>query len=345
MATLSRRSLVLPALVVAGIAALTLWSAFGTTIGKDSAKDAVHVRFNMGWLPQGSMAGIFVAIDKGYFADVGLEVEPMRGFGGIRTVNELDQGMFDFAYADPLSVALNRAKGGKTRMIGGINMRFPAGACFVKERHSITSPTDLTGLRFGAGQSSAIQTLLPVWLEKNGVDADRVTRVQLDPAIVVTTLVEGKIDAAECWLGNSMALFDKAAKTKGVTIGRIAYADFGLDVYGSGFVSRDAIIAEKPEMVRHFLEAAYKGYADAARDPKAALAVIRKFHPLLDEAVTERQIRETALLMAAEGGSLRFKPEKVARIVTYLQDSGQLKGSGATEMLFTNAFVPLGKQP
>lgn len=345
MPTLSRRALAVPLLVATGIAVLTLWSAFGGTSGKEGGKDLDHVRFNMGWLPQGSMAGIFVAIDKGYFADVGLEVEPMRGFGGIRTVNELDQGMFDFAYADPLSVALNRAKGGKTRMIGGINMRFPAGACFVKERHSISRPADLAGLRFGAGQSSAIQTLLPVWLTKNGVDPERVKQVQLDPAIVVTALVEGKIDAAECWLGNSVALFDKAAKAKGVTIGRVAYADFGLDVYGSGFVSRDKTIEEKPEMVRHFLAAAYQGYADAARDPKAALATIRKFHPLLDEAVTERQIRETAALMAAEGGSLRLKPEKVARIVTYLRDSGQLKGSGATETLFTNSYVPLGKQP
>lgn len=342
MAALSSRALILPALVVAGIAALTLWSAFGTTSGKDSAKGLSHVRFNMGWLPQGSMAGIFVAIDRGYFADVGLEVEPMRGFGGIRTVNELDQGMFDFAYADPLSVALNRAKGGKTRMIGGINMRFPAGACFVKERHKIAKPADLAGLRFGAGQSSAIQTLLPVWLRNNGVDPDRVARIQLDPAIVVTTLVEGKIDAAECWLGNSMALFDKAAKARGLTIGRIAYADFGLDVYGSGFVSRDAIIARQPEQVRGFLTAAYRGYADAARDPKSALAVIRKHYPLLDEAVTERQIRETTALMAAEGGSLRLRPEKVARIVTYLHSSGQLTGSEPTETLFTNAFVPLG---
>ncbi len=343
MAVLSRRALVLPLLMLVGIAALTLWSAFGGSSGKDSEKGLSHVRFNMGWLPQGSMAGIFVAIDKGYFAAVGLDVEPMRGFGGIRTVNELDQGMFDFAYADPLSVALNRARGGKTRMIGGINMRFPAGACFVKERHSIAKPVDLAGLRFGAGQSSAIQTLLPVWLKNNGVDPDRVARIQLDPAIVVTTLVEGKIDAAECWLGNSMALFDKAAKARGVTIGRIAYADFGLDVYGSGFVSRDALITERPELVRNFLAAAYMGYADAARDPGAALATIRKYHPLLDEAVTERQIRETATLMAAEGGSLRLKPEKVARIVTYLQSSGQLSGSEPTETLFTNAFIPLGK--
>ncbi|MFN7030467.1 MAG: ABC transporter substrate-binding protein, partial [Sphingopyxis sp.] len=240
----SRRALIAPLLVVAAIAALTLWSAFGGNAPQAAkqADGARTVRFNMAWLPQGSMAGIFVAIDKGYFADAGLNVEPVRGFGGMRTANELDQGMFEFAYIDPLSVALSRAKGGKVRMIGGINMRLPAGACFVKERHRISAPADLAGLRFGAGQSSMIQALLPAWLKDNGVDPARVEQIQLDPAIVVSSLVEGRIDAAECWLGNSMALFDKAAKAKAVTIGRIAYADFGLDVYGSGFATQDALI-------------------------------------------------------------------------------------------------------
>jgi NitT/TauT family transport system substrate-binding protein len=344
MAALSRRSLLVPILIVVAIATLTLWSALGGSAPKTVQQaDARSVRFNMAWLPQGSMAGIFVAIDKGYFAEAGLNVEAVRGFGGIRTANELDQGMFEFAYIDPLSVALNRSKGGAARMIGGINMRLPAGACFVKERHVITKPADLAGLRFGAGQSSAIQALLPAWLKGNGVDPVRVEQIQLDPAIVVSSLVEGRIDAAECWLGNSMALFDKAAKAKGVTIGRIAYADFGLDVYGSGFAARDTLIEKDPELVRAFLKAAYRGYADAARDPKAALAVIRKHYPLLDEAVTERQIRETADLMAAEGGSHRLKPEKVARTVTYLQASDQLQGFDANTALFTNAFVPMGK--
>lgn len=346
MAAVHRRTYVLPLLIVAVIAALTLWSAFGGNAPQAAkpAADARNVRFNMAWLPQGSMAGIFVAIDKGYFAEAGINVEPVRGFGGMRTANELDQGMFEFAYIDPLSVALNRSKGGKVRMIGGINMQLPAGACFVRERHMIARPADLAGLRFGAGQSSMVQALLPAWLKDNGVDPAQVTQIQLDPAIIVSSLVEGRIDAAECWLGNSLALFDKAAKARGVTIGRMAYADFGLDVYGSGFATRDALIEQEPELVRAFLKAAYRGYADAARDPKAALAIIRKTYPLLDAAVTERQIRETAALMASEGGSHRLKPEKVERTVTYLQASGQLRGFDQAPRLFTNAFVPMGAQ-
>jgi NitT/TauT family transport system substrate-binding protein len=294
----------------------------------------------MSWLPQGSMAGVFVAIDRGYYADAGLSVEAMRGFGGTRTVNELDRGMFEFGYVDPLTVAINRAAGGHTRMVGGINMRFPAGACFVRERHRIASPADLAGLTFGAGLNSAVQTLLPVWLRLNRVDPARVRQIQLDPAVVVPALIEGKVDVAECWLGNSMALFEKRARAAGLTIGRIDYADFGFDAYGSGIATRDALIARDPALVRRFLAATYRGYADAARDPDAALAILRRHFPLLDPAVTRQQSVETARLMAAApDGAHRFDPIRIQRTLDLLKSAGRPGGAVLAGGVFTNRYL------
>lgn len=324
--------------VIAAIAGVTLVSALRPEPVAQAAGGAAltPVRFNMSWLPQGSMAGVFVAIDRGYYADAGMRVAAMRGFGGTRTVNELDRGMFEFGYVDPLSVATNRAGGGHARLVGGINMRFPAGACFVRERHRIATPADLAGLTFGAGSNSAVQTLLPAWLRQNGVDPARVRQIQLDPAVVVAALIEGKVDAAECWLGNSMALFQKRARAAGLTIGRIDYADFGFDVYGSGIATRDALIARDPALVRRFLAATYRGYADAARDPDAALAIIRRHFPLLDAAVTRQQIVETAALMA---GPHRFDPARIARTVDFLKAAHRPGGDEPTSALFTNDYL------
>lgn len=324
--------------VILAIAVVTLLSALRPEpVARAAAGQALTpVRFNMSWLPQGSMAGVFVAMDKGYYADAGLSVEPMRGFGGARTVNELDRGMFEFGYVDPLSVAMNRAGGGHARMVGGINMRFPAGVCFVRERHRIATPADLAGLTFGAGLNSAVQTLLPAWLRRNGVDPARVRRIQLDPAVVVAALIEGKVDAAECWLGNSMALFQKRAKAAGLTIGRIDYADFGFDAYGSGIATRDALIARDPDLVRRFLAATYRGYADAARDPDAALAIIRRHFPLLDAGVTRQQIVETAVLMA---GPHRFAPARIENTIHFLRAAGRPGGELPANALFTNDYL------
>ena len=96
------------------------------------AQDKYKVVFNLSWLPQGSTSGVMVAIDKGYTTAEGLDVSAVRGYGGLRTVNEIDQGMFEFGYGNPDGVILNRSKGGKTHMVGAINATNPGGICFVR---------------------------------------------------------------------------------------------------------------------------------------------------------------------------------------------------------------------
>lgn len=305
----------------AAVAAMALMLA-GCGNSAESGKE--RVTFNMSWLPQGSMAGVIAAIDKGYYAEAGLDVNVVRGFGGIRTANELDQGMFEFGYGDPISVVLNRANGGHTKMAGTINTRWPAGLCYVKERHAIAKPADLAGLTVGGGQSSPMQALVPTWLTRNGVDKSKVKMLQLDPALVVTSLIEGKIDAGECWEGNSLPLFHKRAKKAGVTIGMLPYSAFGLDIYGSGILTTEKLLAERPETVKKFLAATYRGYDYAAQHPDEVVGMMTKRFPMLDPAITRQQMTETAALM--KDGAGRFDPARVDSSIAFLKQAYTLKG-------------------
>lgn len=194
----------------------------------DRARDSVT--FNMAWLPQGSMSGVLVAIDRGFYEARGL-----------------DQGMFDFGYGDPLAVILNRDHGGKAMMVGAINQDWPAALCYVKGRHAITIPADLRGLTVGGGRASPMQALFPAWLERNDVDPDEVVLLQLYPAVVIASLLEGQIDAGECWRANSIPLFEKGAKEAGIEIRWIEYGAFGLDIHGSGLVTSQALVIVKGE--------------------------------------------------------------------------------------------------
>jgi NitT/TauT family transport system substrate-binding protein len=297
------------------------------------------VTFNMGWLPQGSMAGVIVAMDQGFYAAEGLQVEPVRGFGGIRTVNEIDQGMFDFGYGDPLAVILNHSKGGKTRMVGAINDRWPAGLCYVTERHQIATPADLAGLTIGGGQSSPMQVIVPAWLELNGVAKDSVQLMQLDPAIVVGSLIEGTIDAGECWLGNSVALFQKRAAEAGLNIAWIAYGDFNFDLYGNGIVTSAKTIAENPERVRAFVSATYKGYEWARENPQAATEIMVKAFPVLDSAITLQQVEEISELITGPGPLGWMDEAKVRNTIEFLSTAYKLEESIDTADIYTVEFL------
>jgi len=300
------------------------------------------VSFNMAWLPQGSMSGVLVAIEQGLYRDAGLEVDAVRGFGGIRTVNEIDQGMFDFGYGDPLAVTLNRSHGGQAVMVGALNQTWPAALCYVKGRHEIETPADLVGLKVGGGRSSPMQVLLPAWLAANEVDGDDVTLMQLDPAVVVASLIEGQIDAGECWRANSIPLFEKRAEEAGVEIGWLEYAAFGMDIYGSGLVASEALVRDEPEVVRSFLDATYAGYAFALENPDEAARIVVDQYPVLDLDVTRQQIDElSALLVGADGATTlgSLAGDKVERTLALVAESYELETPVEAQELYTTSFL------
>ncbi len=343
MPTMKKLSCVLPAICSICVSSMLLFACSPATEDQQVASDAIvsltPVTFNMGWLPQGSMAGVIVAKDQGFYAEEGLEVEAVRGFGGIRTVNEIDQGMFDFGYGDLLAVILNHSKGGKTRMVGAINDRWPAGLCYVTERHQIATPADLAGLKVGGGQSSPMQVIVPAWLELNGVDKDSVELMQLDPAIVVGSLVEGTIDAGECWLGNSVALFQKRAAEAGLTIAWLAYGDFNFDLYGNGIVTSEQTIDEHPERVQAFVTATYRGYDWARKNPQAAADIMVKAFPVLDPAITLQQVEEISELITGPGQLGWMDQAKVSNTIGFLSSAYGLEDSITPAEIYTTKFL------
>lgn len=300
---------------------------------------AEKVTFNMAWLPQGSVGGVIVAMEKGFYADVGLEVEAVRGFGGNRTTNEIDQGLFEFGYGNPLAVILNRAKGGKTRMIGAINDRWPGGLCYVKERHTIKAPADLKGLTVGGGQYSPVQVMMPAWLERNGVNRDQIKLLQMDPAVVDASLIEGQIDAAECWLGSNKALIENRAKEAKVGIDWIEYGKHNLDIYGSGLVTSDKLIEEKPEMVQNFVAATYKGYSYMIDNPEEGADILVKHFPVLARDVTLQQIIETADLIKGPGAMGEMAEAKMQNTLDFMVKAYNVENAPSVGDIYTNAYV------
>ncbi len=314
---------------------------------EEDAGGVETVTFNMGWLPQGSTAGVFVAIDRGYYREVGLNVETARGFGSIRTVNEVDQGLFDFGYADALALVLNRSNGGQARMIGSIYNRWPGGLCFVSERRQIREPADLVGLTIGGGPASPMQVIMPVWLERNGLPGDSVRLMQLDPAIVVNSLLEETIDVSECWLGASVPIFQKRAAENGLTIGWLEYAQFNFGIHGNGLITSDRLIEENPDLVRRFVEATYRGYADMIEHPEEATAILVRKHQVLDPAIILAQIQESIELIGEPRILGWLEEEEMAKTLDTLRSAYDIDNSITVGDLYTTAFLEQksGQQP
>jgi NitT/TauT family transport system substrate-binding protein len=319
-------------------AALALLAAAGTGAAQDK------VTFNMSWLPQGSVIGPIVAIDKGYFKEAGLDVTLVRGYGGNRTANELDQGQFEFGYVDPISLALNRSNGGKIRMVGAINTRWPGGICYVnKGNPKQRTLDDLKGLTLGGGSASPVHNIVPTWLEMNSKPKDFIKLLRLDPAVVDASLIEGKIDLAECWRGSNRAVTQKQAAAAGTSVGWVEYSDYGLNAYGSGFAATEDTIAKKPDLVKRFLKAAYKGYEFALANPDQAADIMIKMYPAVDRGVGLQQIKEINDLIvdpqAKDRGLGYMRDDRFKSTGQFVDKAFALNGKVKVEDMYTNDLL------
>jgi NitT/TauT family transport system substrate-binding protein len=305
-----------------------------------SATDTVT--YNLGWLPQGSQSGIFMSMAKGYYAAENLEVKVVRGYGTIRTTNEVDQGMFDFGYGHPLGVILNRDKGGKTQMVGTINDGNPAGLCWIKGKHKIQQPSDLKGLTAGGAGGAPVHVILPIWLKRNGLAPTDVKLLQMDPGVIEASVVQGRIDLAECWKGSGMAILQTVAKKEGQEIEVLEYGKYNMDIYGAGIVASERTIQQRPDQVKRFVRATYRGYAEALKDPEGATEAILQRYPTLDRDQTRQQVQETSDLLTGpntkERGLGWQDKQKMERTHEFLMSAYNLKGIRADET-YTNEFL------
>ena len=322
---------------------LSAAAALALLAGAAPAAAQEKVTYNMAWLPQGSSVGVIVAQERGYFRELGLETHIVRGYGGNRTANELDQGQFEFGYVDPVSLALTRANGGKIKMVGALNTRWPAGICFDTKRHQPKTPADLKGLLLGGGSASPVHNVLPAWLEQNAQPKDSVRLLRMDPAVVDASLIEGRIDLAECWRGSNRAVTLKQAGAAGVSLGWIEYSDFGLDAYGSGFAASEETIRKRPEVVKKFLSASYRGYADALANPEQAADIMVKAFPTTDRAVALAQIKDMRELLvdpqAKDKGLGYLRDDRMRNTVQFVDKAFSLNGKVKPQDTYTNEML------
>ncbi|VVD79741.1 nitrate ABC transporter permease [Pandoraea capi] len=340
------------ALVCAGtLGAVGAGAMWATPVVAQVAQTAqaapTKVKFNLSWLPQGSTGGVIVAINKGFYREAGLDVSAIVGHGGQRTVNEVDQGLFEFGYGDPISVMLNRAQGGKTKMVGSINAVWPGAICYlVKPGRTIAKPADLKGMSMGGGGASPLQNIVPAWLKANGLPPTSVKLLRLDPSTINPSFLQGRVDLTECWEGANLPVLKSLAAKQGREIGSLRYRDFGLDMVGNGIVTTEKMIEQKPDVVRRFVQATYRGYAWMREHPEESAAVIVSQYPMLDKQVMVEQIRQIGTLETDREtkGPNSHKPgwlpvPRMEATAKFVRDAFNLAPALKATDIYTNQFV------
>jgi NitT/TauT family transport system substrate-binding protein len=227
-------------------------------------------------------------------------------------------------------------------MIGSINGTNPGGVCFVESRVNPKNVKELKGMTLGAAAGTPVTTTFPALLALNGLPTDHVKIVQLQSSVIYPALVNGTIDIYECWLGSGKPILEHQARAANLKIGFLSYEDMGLHNIGSGFAATDETLAKRPDVVRKFLKASYRGYEDMIKNPAEGADITKKMFPESDRAVVYDQVLDINKLIKGPGveqyGMGYIDPTRAKNTFDFVSRTMKVDNVKA-EDTFTNDYI------
>lgn len=301
------------------------------------ALEPVSVRLD--YLPGADHAPIFLAFARGYYKDEGLEVEIRDGTGSVATVQTVGSGADLIGLASLTTMTLSIPKGVPLVAVAGIIQKTPNSVISLSGS-GILKPKDVEGKRWGFSPDDAGRLLFEAFAAANGVDIDKVIKVQVSSRVVFSALLNGNVDFITAW--SSPDGF-KIAKQKPIEP-PLMFADYGVNTLGTGIIVSKDTAAKRGDLVRAFLRATVRGAEETEKNPDAAIDAIVAMRPNSDRAILAEEyghLHEFLHTKNSDGHVYGWMaPADWAQTRDILIKYFELPASIQTTDLYTDDFLP-----
>lgn len=250
------------------------------------------VTFMAGFKAQANLpfVAVYVAQERGYFRDQGLEVNIQHSAGQGEHIRLLATGRVQFTTASA-GDALKRVANAEIPLVAIAQIGQRGEQAFaVRADSPIRTPRDWEGRL--VGYKSTVSADYLAILRAAGVDRSKVREVPVgfDPRV----LIEGRVDVYPVFVSNEP---DTLARL-GFPVRLFLPMDYGVPSLGLAFVTDRPTVEGRPDVVRRFLRAALRGLADAVEDREAAIDMTMRY------AVGEDRQHQRAMLDAEIDGAI-----------------------------------------
>ena len=297
--------------------------------------ELVDIRLPVGYIPNVQFAPLYVALDKGYYRQEGLNISLDYAFetDGLALVGA---GDLTFAIVSGEQVPLARAQGLPVVYVMAWYQQYPVSVVFMSSE-GIHTPQDLAGKKiglpglYGANYVGLEALLYAAGLREGDVVLDAIGYTQVE------SLVNGIDQAVSVYTANEPVQL----RAMGYQVTELRVADH-VQLASNGLITNERTIRENPDLVNSMVLATLMGIQYTIDHPDEAYEISKKYVENLaqaDEAV-QKQVLATSIELWKAPRLGYSEPSAWSNMQDVLLSMGWLKSSIELEAAFSNEFLP-----
>jgi NitT/TauT family transport system substrate-binding protein len=326
---------------------VTILAAIGVVAAlaaPDRAQTPEKFQFRLNWTLYGEHAGFFVALDKGFYKEEGLEVEILEGSGST-TVAQLVSNMTNpVAYVDAATMMRGVGAGMPIKAVGVTLQQSPMSFIYRADAPRPTKIEEIKGSRIAITAGDASLAIFTAFMGKLGMKVDDVNLITVaNPQSKEQAVLNRQADAL---LGYFMDQGPRMQLQTGVKMGWTRLYDMaGVSTLSSAIISNDDWLkdAKHQGQLTRFLRASQRGWQYTFDNRDEAAEIFMKHAPVFNKEISLLEINGTMTILRTE----RTKGKPIAWSASedwkesqdLLEKYAKLKPQPDVAVYFSNEFL------